>query len=216
AAPPHIDIEFVSGPDAGETCQGIYAADGDQLTLCLGVVGASRPQAFATRAGSGHALERLHRASKARPAGVTGGTPPPPVPAVAVDRADPAAIDQPMTPLLRRLQGEWAAVELVINGKAPPAQWLAHGSRTMDGNQVKVVFGGQTVVHAAVRIDESARPIAVDYVDLRAKHRGIVSHGILEWIGDQARFLMAPPGAARPSAFTDAPATGTLSRWRRR
>jgi len=69
---------------------------------------------------------------------------------------------------------------------------------------------------ACCGIDDTADPIAVDYLDLRAKHRGTVSRGIMEWVGDDARFLMAPPGAPRPAAFTDAPPTGTLSRWRRR
>jgi uncharacterized protein (TIGR03067 family) len=217
ASPAAIDIEFVSGPDAGETCHGIFRLDGDSLQLCLGVVGAPRPEAFATRAGSGHALERLHRASKARPAEVTGGTPPPPAPPVEVDRAEPAAFAQAMTPLLGRLQGEWAAVQLVTaDGKSAPASWLTHGSRIMTGNQVKVVFGGQTVVHALIRIDETARPVAIDYLDLRPKTKGQVSRGILEWIGDEVCFLMAPPGSPRPAALTDPTGKGTLSRWRRR
>jgi hypothetical protein len=84
----------------------------------------------------------------------------------------------------------------------------------MTGNEVKVVFGGQTMVHAKVRIDETRTPIAIDYLDLRAKQRGVVTLGIMEWIGDDVRFLMAPAGAPRPIDFT--PDKGTLSRWRRR
>ena len=74
-ADPHaIDIEFVEGPEAGNRCYGLYELNGDQLTLCLGVAGATRPVAFATRSGSGHALERLRRASAERPVNVTGKT----------------------------------------------------------------------------------------------------------------------------------------------
>jgi uncharacterized protein (TIGR03067 family) len=214
ASPSTIDIQFISGPDAGETCHGIFLVDGDSLILCLGLVGATRPERFATRPGSGHALERLQRTSKGRPAGVTGGTPPPPVPTVAVERADPAMFEQTDSPLLRRLQGDWSAVELVTGGKPTPEKWLAHGSRTMTGNEVKVVFGGQTMVHAKFRIDDTATPIAVDYLDLRAKHKGTLSFGIMEWQGDDICFLMAPPGSPRPTSFT--PATGIYSRWRRR
>jgi len=217
AKPPHFDIHFVAGPEAGNRSLGIYRIDGpDRLVLCLGLVDSSRPAGFATRPGSGHALEHLERTSAARPANVTGGTPPPPSAPVEVPREDAAAFDVTLTPLYERLQGKWSAVELVTDGKPMPAQWLPHGSRTMTGNEVKVVFGGQTMVHARVRIDERASPIAVDYYNLLGKQKGTVTYGIMEWLpGGDVRFLMAPPGAPRPSAFADVPPTGTLSRWRR-
>jgi len=211
--PAHIDIEFVEGPDAGSTCHGLYELDGDRLTICLGLAGSTRPKAFATKARSGHALERLRRVSAARPHAVTGGTPQPPEP--EGERADPAAFDIPMTPLLRRLEGEWVPVELATGGKPMPAKWMAYGSRVARGNEVKVVFGGQTMVHARVRIDERRTPMAVDYLSLEGRQAGTVTFGIMEWIGDEVRFLMAGPGQPRPSGF-DAAATGTLSRWRRR
>ena len=213
ASPARIDIAFHEGPEAGNTSYGLFAIDGDTLTFCLGVVGASRPSSFSPKPGTGHALSRLRRASAARPEGVTGGTPQP-APAPVTERADPAAFEVPMTPLLRRLEGQWAAVELVTDGKAMPAQWLSYGSRTASGNEVKVVFGGQTMVHAKVRIDEGATPIAVDYLHLSAPQAGRVTLGIMEWIGDEVRFLMAAPGQPRPASF-DAAVKGTLSRWRR-
>src|SRR5207237_157567 len=92
----HLPSSRGLSAEAGETCQGIFALAGDELILCLGVVGAPRPAEFATRAGSGHALEHLRRASKARPANVSGGTPVP-APAVAVGRADPLEFEVPLT-----------------------------------------------------------------------------------------------------------------------
>ena len=115
---------------------------------------------------------------------------------------------------MQRLDGDWAPVALVIDGKAMPETWLAMGSRTMHGNELKVVFGGQTMVHAKVRIDEAVTPIAVDYFNLSGKSAGTVTYGIMEWDGDEAQFLMAPPGAPRPTSF--AARKGTLSRWRKR
>jgi uncharacterized protein (TIGR03067 family) len=212
AEPARIDIAFVAGPEAGKTAYGIFAHDGDELILCLGLVGSARPSDFASTPGSGCALERLHRASRARPANVDGGTPPAPQP--PVERVDPAAFDDaPRSSMLDRLQGEWSAVELVRDGKALPEQFLAHGKRSMTGNEVMVVFGGQTMVHAKVRIDDSATPIAIDYVGVRT---GEIARGILEWIGDDVRFCMAPAGAPRPASFADLPASGTTSRWRRK
>jgi uncharacterized protein (TIGR03067 family) len=214
ATPAQIDIEFVEGPEAGNWCYGLYELAGDHLTFCLGLGGSARPSAFATKPGSGHALEHLKRASAARPDSVTGGTrlSQPPAPAKP-ERVDPAAFDVEMTPLLRRLEGNWVPVQLVQDGKAMADQWLSFGSRTTVGNDVKVVFGGQTMVHAKMRVDETVTPIAIDYLNL-GPHAGTVSRGILEWIGDEMRILMPKPGDARPADF-NAPG-GTLSRWRRR
>ena len=214
--PPHIDIRFVEGPEAGNTSHGLYELDGDRLTLCLGLAGSSRPTTFATAPGSGHALERLRRTSAARPQHVTGGTPQPEAPASGAEREDPSAFDVPMTPLMRRLEGEWLPVELVMEGKAMPPEWLAFGSRVTTGNEVRVVFGGQTMLHARVRVDERVTPIAVDYLALAGKQKGTVTCGILEWIGEEVRFLMAAPGRPRPAGFASPARTATLSRWRRR
>ena len=84
------------------------------------------------------------------------------------------------------------------------------------GNEVKVVFGGQVMVHAKVRVDETASPIAIDYLNLDGKQAGTVSRGIMEWVGDEVRILMPAAGQPRPADFSVELAAGTLSRWRRR
>jgi len=220
AAPHHIDIEFVEGPEAGNWSYGIYELEGDALTICLGVVGASRPAAFKTTAGSGHALERLRRSSNQRPVKVTGGTAKPaatPDATPAPAKVDPLTFDVPMTPLLRSLEGEWAAMELVMDGEPMRAEWLAFGSRQTVGNEMKVIFNGQTMSHARMKIDESATPMAVDYLNLSGKSKGTVGLGIMDWVGDEVRFLIAVPGLPRPTAFTGfSPKGHTLSRWKRK
>jgi len=215
-SPARIDIEFVEGPEAGAQSLGVYELRGDALTFCLGLVGSSRPASFATSPGSGAALSRLRRASAGRPANVTGGTPQSPPPPTKSEPVDPASFDLPMTPLLRRLEGQWTPVELVMDGKPMPAEWLSFGSRTASGNEVKVVFGGQTMVHAKVRIDESVTPAAVDYLNLKGRQPDTITRGIMDWIGEDVRFLMAGPGEPRPADFVSAEAKGTLSRWRKR
>lgn len=215
--PPHIDIEFVEGPEAGEWSYGIYELDGDDLTICLGLTGSPRPTRFATKAGSGHGLERLRRVSAERPAGVTGGTR---APAAAkkpelAQPIDESAFRLKMTPLLERLQGEWLPVSLVTSGQPLQDAFLGYGSRTQTGNETKVVFGGQTMVHALMRLDESASPIAIDYLNI-GKGARAVSLGILDWVGDDMRVCMAKPGDPRPSDFScDAGSGRTLSRWKR-
>jgi uncharacterized protein (TIGR03067 family) len=217
AEPARIDIEFVEGPEAGNSSYGIYELNGDQLTICLGLVGSSRPAAFTTKKGSGHALEKLRRASATRPTNVLGGK----------RRAESAnhqvtqspnheSFDVPMTPLMKKLEGEWLPVKLITNGEEMRADWLAFGSRTMRGNEMKVVFGGQTMVHAKVRIDESAAPMAVDYLNLSGGAKGKVTFGIMDWVGNEARFLMAGLGEPRPASFAAPGKAQTLSQWRRK
>jgi len=219
--PPHIDIEFVEGPEAGEWSYGIYAFDGDSLMMCLGLVGSSRPETFATKRDSGHALERLRRVSAARPAGVTGGRRSPGAAAVAKKPAPAPAVDESlfkltMTPLLERLQGEWLPLSLITSGSPLADSLLSYGSRTQTGNETKVVFGGQTMVHALMRIDESQSPIAIDYLNI-GKGARAVSLGIIDFTGDEWRISMAKPGEPRPPDFScDASSGRTLSRWKRK
>src|SRR5438270_176233 len=75
AKPHEIDLEFVAGPEAGNWNYGIFRLTGDQLEICLDLNGKPRPREFRTSSGSGRACETLQRASHARPAAVTGGTP---------------------------------------------------------------------------------------------------------------------------------------------
>lgn len=222
AKPPHIDIEFLDGPEAGNSSHGLFELDGDRLTLCLTVLaGGARPTAFAARRGSGHVLERLRRASASRPSNVIGGSKANASAAAATTEApatlvNATAFDVPITPLLTRLQGEWTPTELVMDGKPMPAEWLAFGLRTTVGNEMKVTFNGQPMAHAKMRLDESAAPIAVDYLNLIGRSKGSVSLGIMDWTGDEVRFLIAAPGDPRPADFRAVAKTATLSRWRRR
>ncbi len=214
-SPAQITTEFVEGPEAGKQTRGIYEVSGDRLMLCVGLVGSSRPTEFAAPRGSRHALQHLRRTSARRPENVTGGTPQPEA-SSSGDREDPSAFHVPMTPLMRRLEGEWIPVALVMDGKPMPDEWLTFGSRTAIGNEVTVVFGGQVMVHAKVRIDETSRPMAVDYLNLDGRQAGTVSRGIMEWVDDGVRFHMASPGGSRPTDFAAAPGSGTLSQWRRK
>ena len=224
-AEPHtIDIDFVEGPEAGNRSLGIFTLDGDTLRICLGLTGATRPTAFVTAPGSGHAFEVLHRTSPARPADVTGGRPAsatrttaalpspaqPPTTAATPFVATPCAFDT-------TLAGEWTPLELVIDGKPMPTAWLSAGRRTTTGGVVEVTFGGQRMVHARVRYDDTHTPAHVDYLHLSGASSGAIAHGICAYDGVELRVTMAQPGAPRPDDWSSAPGSGrTFSRWARR
>lgn len=219
-APHRIDIDFVDGPEAGNRCEGLFDLDGDRFRLCLGLVGSKRPQGFATAPGSGHALEELVRKDRARPAAVEGGTAPAEMArpaAVSAAVSNEADFDAVLTPTLQKLQGEWLPLELITSGTALQANWLPFGSRTHSGIETKVVFGGQTQVHAKVRFQESAWPMEVDYYNLLGKAKGSLSLGLFRWDGEEAVYCMAAPGAPRPSDFTcEKGSRRTFSRWKRK
>jgi uncharacterized protein (TIGR03067 family) len=218
ASPNHIDIDFNEGPEAGNRCTGIFELNGDSFTLCLGLVGSSRPAHFGTSPGSGHALETLTRVENARPSGVDGGTPPPPRPSHAPASADDVAgFDRGETSLLRSLQGEWIPIEIVNAGKRMDPSFTAYGSRVNSGAETRVVFGGQTMLHAKVRINDATAPIEVDYLHLSGPHTGALSRGVFRWEGEDAVFSLAPPGQPRPSSFSSELGSDVMmSRWRRK
>lgn len=215
AQPHEIDIEFVAGPEAGNWNYGIFRLDGDQVEFCLDLNGRPRPTQFSTSPGSGHAYETLKRTIQARPEGVAGGTAP------AARQSTPAeecvGFDFIDSPTLARLQGLWAPIKIVQNGQELPEMMLGMGLRSTSKNEVKVSFGGQTMIHALMRLDEDKDPVHVDYYNLAGAHRGAIQHGLLNGSGDEACFCMAAPGDRRPVDFTCPAGSGrTLSQWRRK
>jgi uncharacterized protein (TIGR03067 family) len=215
-ADPHaIDIEFVAGPEAGNHNHGIFRLDGDRLDLCLDMTGKARPAEFRTSPGTGQALETLRRTSGARPASVTGGEKPAQTRGPDTIESSAADFKYVPSPTLTKLQGEWTATKVVKDGQELPKFMSATGRRSAVNNEVKVSFGGQLMIYALVRINESADPIQVDYYNLGAPLKGVLQHGIMQWIGANACFCMAAPSTPRPTDFTCPPGSGhTLSQWR--
>ena len=61
AVPKTIEISFTEGPEVGKTSRGIYELEGDTYKVCIGLAGRDRPETFACKPGSGHALQVLKR-----------------------------------------------------------------------------------------------------------------------------------------------------------
>jgi uncharacterized protein (TIGR03067 family) len=115
---------------------------------------------------------------------------------------------------LTRLQGEWSAVKMVRDGQQLPQTMLSTGLRSATKNEIKISFGGQTMIYALVRLDEDANPMHVDYYNLVGT-KGSTQLGIMQWIGEEACFCMAAPGQPRPTDFTcTSGRRRTLSQWR--
>lgn len=223
--PHRIDIDFHEGPEAGNRCEGLFEIEGDRFRICLGLAGSTRPQAFETSPGSGHALEELERVAHSRPPHVDGGSKPSAQPAreanaahvASEPAADPSGFEGLLTESLIRLQGEWEPLELITSGSPMPKSYLPFGHRTQTGTETKVVFGGQTMLHARMRVNEAASPLEIDYLHLAGKGKGAISRGLLRWDGEEVVFCVAGPGMDRPTDFSSEKGSNrTLSRWKRK
>jgi uncharacterized protein (TIGR03067 family) len=213
ASPHEIDIEFVAGPEAGKWNYGVFQVEGDQLEICLDLNGKPRPENFRTFPGSGRAREILERTAHARPENVTGGSPP--QLQAGQPAHDGAGFEFIESATLTRLQGQWAAVKIIRDGQELPSMMLRTGLRIATKNEVKVSFDGQLMIHALVRLDESADPVHVDYQNIGGACQGSVQFGLLKWLKDEACFCMAAPGQPRPSDFTAPSGSGrSFSQWR--
>jgi len=215
-AQPHgIDLEFIAGPEAGNWNYGIFQLDGDQLELCLDLNGKPRPVEFKTTPGSGHAHEVLKRIIKARPDGVDGGSAPASKPKTAASASE--QFEYVESPTIAKLQGEWSAVSIVLDGRELPAAMLRTAARSAKKNEIRISVGGRMAIHALVRFEERSGPMPVDYHNLDGMAAGTIQHGLFQWEGENACFCIAPPGAPRPDGFEATPGSGrTLSRWRRK
>jgi uncharacterized protein (TIGR03067 family) len=61
AIPKTFDLNFVTGPETGNTNLGIYELDGDVWRICLATRGTTRPTKFVAEPGTGVAVEVLER-----------------------------------------------------------------------------------------------------------------------------------------------------------
>jgi uncharacterized protein (TIGR03067 family) len=206
--PRTIDLVFTSGPQTGTRNLGIYKFGRDGWTLCLATYGDKRPRTFATKPGTGLALETLERESAAPK---RGKKTPAKQTASRIAKAH-AAEAGPATPL----EGDWKMVSGVFNGKALADNMVEWCSRTTRGGLTTVVAGPQTMLKATFTIDASTHPQAIDYVNLEGASKGKSQAGIFDFAGGDLRICMAAPGKPRPAAFASKPGDGrSLTTWRR-
>jgi uncharacterized protein (TIGR03067 family) len=116
---------------------------------------------------------------------------------------------------LARLQGEWMAVKIIQDGQELPAMMLRTGLRIATKNEIKISFGGRTMIHALVRINDHTDPMHMDYYNLDGMFKGAIQYGLFKWSGTEACFCTAAPDNPRPADFTAPPGSGrTFSQWR--
>jgi uncharacterized protein (TIGR03067 family) len=207
-----LDIHFIEGPHSGEVAFGIFELDGDQLTICLGLVGASRPTEFISKQGTMHALEILERVTKDAPVTVAKPVDSSPKESAAEEPIDVTGFDV-MTPDLVRLQGEWIPVQLTLDGSPMDKKFLSFGKLVRKGNHTLVTFGSP-IIDAQTRTHDGNQ---IDYLLNTGPTKGRIQLGIYEIDGDQIRVCMGAVGDPRPTEFESQPGSGrTHSVWKRK
>jgi uncharacterized protein (TIGR03067 family) len=192
--PKRFDLVFTTGPEKGNTSLGIYEVDGDSWRICLTTRGGKRPTRFATKSGTGHALQTLVREGGAK---TTRGK----------KTAMPAGDAAP------ELEGEWAMESVTMDGKALPPAMAQWGRRIADKGEVKVMMGPQTILHAKFAVERSHSPMWMNYIHIR----GAASQsGIYKLEGNVLTTCMSKPGGTRPDSFVSVSGDGrTLTVWKK-
>jgi uncharacterized protein (TIGR03067 family) len=196
--PRRIDMTFDVGPESGNTNRGIYELKPGTWKICLATRGDARPVTFATRPGSGYALEVLKRAAgkaarlkvKALAANATATM--------------PYAGDAPAT----EFDGEWKMVSGVMNGVATEESLLKWVKRINRGNMSTVIAGAQTMLKVEFTTDSSQWPHAIDYLNLAGPNKGKRQLGIYAFERDLLKICMAAPGDGRPGEFNSVKGDG--------
>jgi uncharacterized protein (TIGR03067 family) len=205
ASPKTIDMTFTKGPEKGNTALGIYKLEGDTWTICLTVTAKERPTKFATKKGSGLALEELTRGEPAQKAE-----------AAPAPRTANAKLTEEQKKELGRFAGVWAMASGSIGGQAMPEAMLKTMKREVKGNELTVTMNGQVYFKATITLDPSQTPRTIDYAMTEGVTKGKTQLGIYEWEDGTLRFCFASPGNDRPADFTSKPDDGrTVSVWKR-
>ena len=201
ASPKSFNLVFEAGPEAGNTSYGIYELDGDKWTICLTLHGGKRPKTFATKAGSGLALETLQRAGTGKPKAKGKGS--------AKGKAPAAGLIGEPAP---ELAGEWSMVSAIMSGNPLDPEFVKVGKRIATESELQVRIGPQTVMKAAYAVDRAKSPKQMEY----RLADGRTQSGIWSLEGAQLKTCFGGPGQPRPTELASTPGDGrTFSVWTR-
>ena len=180
--PKRFDLVFTEGPEAGNRNRGIYDLEGDTWKICLNMLGKPRPRTFASRPGSGNALEVFTRG---RPA------------------ADPV-VETPAGE--GDLVGEWSMVNAWQAGHAIDPAMVKTARRVTTATHTTTYFGKQVFLNAEYTADPTQRPKTIDL-----SAHGKTQLGIYEVSGDTMKICFAAPGKPRPTDYETRPGDGRTS-----
>jgi uncharacterized protein (TIGR03067 family) len=207
--PKSVDFAYTAGPEKGNRNLGIYTLEKDRWVICLATRGARRPTRFATKAGTGLALETLERGAPPKPPKPPKKTPD----KKAAKTADKKAVEPVTAPT--PIEGEWAMISGVFDGKPMAENMVAWCKRITHGDVTTVMAGPQTMLKARFTLNPATRPGGIDYVNLEGTHKGKPQAGIYDLSHGILRICMSAPGQSRPDVFVSKAGDGrSFTTWR--
>jgi uncharacterized protein (TIGR03067 family) len=177
----------------GRVAKGIYAADGDELTICRGLdPDAPRPKGFSAHPGSGLTLVVWKRGGEDDKAALVRGE-------------------------MKKFQGVWQLVSAEKEGVKTPEEQTKQVRVTIKGNTHTVTFGDQVVAHdVTFEVDPTTTPKQTTDTLADAENRGKQIKGIYKLEGDELTSCVAPVGKTRPTEFASPAGSGRTLRVFRR
>ncbi len=190
-----LDLLFTVGHAKGTRNLGIYKLDAGRWTICLATRGVVRPKTFATKAGTGTALETFVP---------DDGT-------VKTAEKPPIALGSPTA-----IEGEWEMVSAVFGGNPMDAGMVKWCKRITRGNLTTIVAGPQTMLKATFALKPGKTHALIDYMNLHGANKGKAQAGIYELDGDTLKFCMSEPGKPAPADFSSKSGDGrSYTVWKR-
>ncbi|HEV3262227.1 MAG TPA: TIGR03067 domain-containing protein [Gemmataceae bacterium] len=117
---------------------------------------------------------------------------------------------------LEKMQGDWAAVSMVVDGVTLSDDEAQSIFRTVKGNRYTLYLFSKALIKGTFKIDASKKPKTMDVVAADGPEKGKTVPGIYELDGDRLKVCFAPAGQKRPKDFTAKEGSGhTLTVWER-
>lgn len=207
--PKQIDLTFLSGPDKGETCPGIYQRgdlDENILWLCMANPGSNteRPKEFSYEWGKGRSVLSLYPFEPSI-AQSSVGLQEKPTPSAEPVLATP---EKPIPKELEPFQGVWAMVSCDSETRIlyAPQEVVRHWRWIVKGDQILWQRERQEW-KLSFKVDPTKTPMEIDLTYLSGPFKGETCQGMYEWGtagGKSLQISIQDPGAkvARPTSIS--------------
>jgi uncharacterized protein (TIGR03067 family) len=107
---------------------------------------------------------------------------------------------------LQKMQGDWAAFEIIRDGNKLPTDDAQAYFRTVEGEAYSVSRYRKVMGTGTIKIDATKSPREINAQPSGAGAK--LQKGIYEWDGDKLKINFGPPGGDRPTDFKSPPGSG--------
>lgn len=117
---------------------------------------------------------------------------------------------------LKRMEGDWAAVSMEVDGQKVPDEDAMAYFRSVKGDEYTVSRYRKVAGKGKIKLDATKKPRAIDALPAGAAGEGKSLLGIYEFDGKKLKLCFSRPGKDRPTEFRSKEGSGhTLTVWQR-